>query len=59
MTSPAHDRVNKSLVKITLHPSPDEIETEYENTLACLSGGQMGSNHDKKLDVENLMTHSL
>ena len=26
----------------------DEIETEFENTLACLSGAQMGSNHEKK-----------
>ena len=25
-----------------------EIETEFENTLACLSGAQMGSNHAKK-----------
>ena len=24
-----------------------EIETEFENTLACLSGVQMGSNHEK------------
>ena len=24
-----------------------EIETEFENTLACLSGAQMGFNHDK------------
>ena len=24
-----------------------EIETEFENTLACLSGAQMGSNHGK------------
>ena len=24
-----------------------EIETEFENTLACLSGAQMGSNHEK------------
>ena len=31
-----------------------EIETEFENTLACLSGAQMGSNHEKKLQVENL-----
>ena len=33
-----------------------EIETEFENTLACLSGAKMGW---KKLEVENLMTHSL
>ena len=25
----------------------DEIETEFENNLACLSGVQMGSNHEK------------
>ena len=24
-----------------------KIETELENTLACLSGAQMGSNHEK------------
>ena len=24
-----------------------EIETEFENTLASLSGAQMGSNHEK------------
>ena len=24
-----------------------EIETEFEHTLACSSGAQMGSNHDK------------
>ena len=24
-----------------------EIETEFENTLACLSGAQMGSNQEK------------
>ena len=24
-----------------------EIETKFENTLACLSGAQMGSNHEK------------
>ena len=37
----------------------DEIETEFENTLACLWGAQMVSNHEKKLEVENLVTHSL
>ena len=26
----------------------DEIQTEFENTLACLSGAQMASNHEKK-----------
>ena len=36
-----------------------EIETEFENTLARLSGAQMGSNYEKKLEVENLVTHSL
>ena len=24
-----------------------KIETEFKNTLACLSGAQMGSNHEK------------
>ena len=28
----------------------DEIETEFENTLACLSGAQMGVNHEKTGD---------
>ena len=36
----------------------DEIETEFENTLPSLSGAQMGSNHEK-IEVENLVTHSL
>ena len=31
-----------------------EIETKFENTLACLSGAQMGLNQ-----VKNLLTHSL
>ena len=35
------------------------VEDEFENTYACLSGAQMGSNHEKKLEVENLVTHSL
>ena len=35
-----------------------KIETELENTLACLSGAQMGSNHEK-MEVENLVAHSL
>ena len=35
-----------------------EIETEFKNTLACFSGAQMGSNLEK-MEVENLMTHSL
>ena len=35
-----------------------EIVTEFENTLACLSGAQMGSNHET-LEVENLVSHSL
>ena len=35
-----------------------EIETEFKNTLACLSGAQMGSNH-KKMEFENLVTQSL
>ena len=34
-----------------------EIETK-ENILCCLSGAQMGSNHEK-IEVENLVTHSL
>ena len=25
----------------------NKIETEFENTLSCLSGAQMGSNHEK------------
>ena len=25
----------------------DEIETKIENTFACLSGAQMGTNHEK------------
>ena len=33
----------------------DKIETEFENTFACLSGAQLGLNH-KKLKVENLVT---
>ena len=36
-----------------------EIETKFENTLTCLSGAQMGSIHEKKMEVENLVTHSL
>ena len=28
----------------------DEIETEFKNTLACLSGAQMGVNHEKTGD---------
>ena len=35
-----------------------ENETEFENNLACSSGAQMGSKHEK-LEVENLLTHSL
>ena len=35
-----------------------EIGTEVENTLACLSGVWMGSNHEK-IEVENIVTHSL
>ena len=33
--------------------SDREIETEFENTV---SGAKMGSNHEKKLEVENLVT---
>ena len=36
-----------------------EIEIKFENTLACLSGAQIGSNREKKLEVENLVTHFL
>ena len=32
---------------------------QFENTLVCLSGAQMGLNREKKLEVENLVTHSL
>ena len=48
-------QVIKSFWK-TLHPSAEsssaveylgEIEFEFENTLACLSGAQTGSNHEK------------
>ena len=35
-----------------------EIETDFENILACLSGALMGSNHEK-MEVKNLVTHSL
>ena len=35
-----------------------EIEKELKNTLAFLSGAQMGSNHEK-IEVKNLMTHTL
>ena len=35
-----------------------EIETEFENTLACLSETQMALNQEK-MEVENLVTHSL
>ena len=37
-----------------------EIETEYENTWACLSGAQMEyCRIMEKIEVENLVTHSL
>ena len=36
-----------------------KIETKFENTLDCFLGAQMDSNHEKKLEVENLVTHSL
>ena len=36
-----------------------EIKTKFENTLPCLSGAQRGSNHGKKIEVENLVTFSL
>ena len=32
---------------------------EFENALACLAGAQVGSNHGKKIEVENLMTYYL
>ena len=35
-----------------------KIETEFENTLAGLSGAQMESNHEK-MEVKNLVAHSL
>ena len=35
-----------------------KIETEFENTLLCLSGAQMGLHHEK-MEEENLVTHSL
>ena len=35
-----------------------EIKTEFKNTLPCSSGAQKGSNHGKKVEVENLVTHS-
>ena len=31
----------------------DEIEKEFENASACLSGSQTGSNHEK-IEVKNL-----
>ena len=34
-----------------------EIETEFENTLACLSGAWKSLNHEKR-EVKNLVTHS-
>ena len=41
----------------------DRISRQNRNrirkTLACLSGAQMGLNHEKKLEVENFVTHSL
>ena len=36
-----------------------EIETDFEKAQACLSGALMGSNHEQKIEVENLVTHSL
>ena len=36
-----------------------EIITEFgQNRLACLSGAQMGSNHEK-IEIENVVTQSL
>ena len=35
-----------------------KIKTDFENTLACLSGAQIGSNQEKK-EVKNLVTQSL
>ena len=35
-----------------------EIKNEFENIFTCLPRAQMGSNHEK-IEVENLMTHSL
>ena len=40
-----------------------KIETEFENTLACLSGAQLGLNKKnhltQKIEFQNLVTHSL
>ena len=33
-----------------------EMETEFKNTLACLSGTQMGSNHEKNGGQKSLDT---
>ena len=33
-----------------------EIETEFENTLPCLSGAQMGSNYGKNWDQKSCDT---
>ena len=35
-----------------------QIETEFENALACLPGAQMCSKLEK-MEVENVVTHSL
>ena len=35
-----------------------EIEREFEHALTFLSGAQVGSN-DEKIEVKNLVTHSL
>ena len=37
----------------------NEIETEFENTLACLSGAQMGSNHEKNWRSKIFYGHKL
>ena len=36
-----------------------EIETEFKNTLACLLGAQMGSNHEKNGGQKSRETHPL
>ena len=35
-----------------------EIEKEFENPLACMSGAQMDSNQEK-IEVTNFVTHSV
>ena len=37
----------------------DKIETKYKTVLASLSGAQMGSNHEKHIQVQNLVNNTL